>query len=493
MANAQVISLFHRQTESTEPPSFLVVESSNVSSLQSLSPDFMEIDAHTYVIDLGVVQSYWGKLAQQKNQTLFEYLQDFCQNQLNGITLGFFCEHPFQGLVFLNHFRQQNSLGFFDSQSFMAHKLYHNMSWEPWFVSAQQLNHCFEKHKLLIKERKKATTDLNRLKRFVDRTDLKNFSELKQAHFYELQRRFHGFVGQLWNWTFPKFDLENDQKQPTLFNHYHYQKLKGFPWQPYKEQSHPQVQTWLEYPLQDWQSLVEPLKVDLRKLSNQNLLKEPYKVLSMTWSLILFDLSEIEQTLFFKSPISFEKEAQKAYVTLLQQLSFAFENYKKQIKDQDTDILNHPLIMGWKLEVNRRIQIKQRTDSLDPQERSHLGQRDDIFDFANKVEGSVQTYKLKKSFIPTQDFLEQDLNHISVGENTGLSAKLQPFYILPQDQKIDDQDIKKKCFLDRTSSDWWNRGDTLDSLRDHFVCELHDNNIIFAYRDYKGHWYQYGF
>jgi hypothetical protein len=69
----------------------------------------------------------------------------------------------------------------------------------------------------------------------------------------------------------------------------------------------------------------------------------------------------------------------------------------------------------------------------------------------------------------------------------------KPFYLFPKERKLQACEIVSSQFLDRSSQDWWNREESLDSVRDCFICQLKNKELVFAFRNFQGEWFQYGY
>ncbi len=491
---AELLSLFNYQQTPEEFLPYLIVQSERPQTLQSLSSDIMQITESIYVIDLILVEKYWSRVASKNNRSFTQMIEQVVRQEVPDATLSLLCEHPFQGLVFFNHLKMHESRGFFSTSSLFAQKIYKNMGWHPWMLAARQAHDCFEAAHCLKKERKNFHGKLGQLQRFVERLDMQEFSGLQQAHFFEISRRFKGFIGSLWRWTFP--EQQTTPEELTLFLTFdHYQRLQGFPWVPFFQDEPASQQTLLEHSVSDWGSLRESLFLDLEKLSRKPELAPPYKIVQMQWTLTLYDMSQVTETLFFKYPLSFEEEREREFETLLKQLQFCFEGFRQRMRERDAEIamINTPLIVGWLLEVTKGFVLSEKEGVLDFEEQVSRLKNIEIQELDNKMKSSIQTFKVFDHFVSGLDYQEKGLS----AKDSGASVPLvldqpRPFYLSPEEEELSPTDIKSFQFLDRTSSDWWRRQDALDSYRDCYICELTNKSFVFAYRNYKGQWFQYG-
>ncbi len=494
---ADLISLFRYDQSAGESfLPYLILQTHQPETLQALSPDIMQLTDSIYVVDLHIVESYWRKAALQKKMKLNDFLDQVITKNKSESPIYLFCQHPFQGLVFFNHLKNLDSCGVFRTNALFSKKVYQNMGWYPWFVSARQIHDCIEAAQCLKKERQNFSSQLSKLSRFVERMDLQEFSNLEQAHFFEISRRFKGFIGLLWKWTFQKPHKSIDHQQASLLTFEHYEKLDGFPWIPYFIQPPTKIDNILDYPVSEWEALCDSLLYDFEKLSQQDKLRAPYKVIEMRWRLTLFDMSQVEKTLQFKHPLCLEREQERGFSTLEKQFQFAFDQFRNdlQSRDQELQWVNTPLLVSWSIEVSKGLILTEKTDWLDLEEQMHKMHHQDLMNLNNKVKTGLQSFKVFETFIPGLDFAHKDLlEEVTASEPEALLHLPRPFYILPEEEEISADSIKHWQFLDRTSSDWWNRQDALDSYRDCFLCELKDQEFVFAYRNYQGRWFRYGF
>lgn len=386
-----VLSLFHYQGDKTDFYPYLVFDCASPARVFSLSPDVMHLQGHVFVADLSVVKSYWQKRANTESMDLLACLEKVLASLGGLCERAVLCHHPFQGLVFYNHLSILEAQGVYQLDSLFSQKIFRNMSWYPWLLSARQAHDCFENNKSLKKERRFFFSSLRRFERFVTRLDLKEFSELEEAQFFEISRRFQGFIGLLWKWTFPQRDDESSEQMDLL--NQHYQKLQGFTWKAYQPKSLPLRQNFLEYPISDWQRVEPLLQQDFNKLADWDF--RDYRILEFHWEITLFDMEQIHLRIPFRYPLDFVEQS-----------------------------LSEP--------------------HKDPPFAFRLGQA-------------------------------------------------QAFFHLEANKALEEKDLVRKKFIERTSHDWWLSGDEFNSLRDYFICELKDLSLVFAYRDYQGRWFQYGY
>ena len=141
---AELISLFHYNQRNEDFLPYVIFQTYHPDSLQCLSPDIMKLTDSIYVADLGIVKTYWQKVAHKRSLNISDLFEEIITKNLPDCTLSLFCDHPFQGLVFFNHLKVLNSRGSFRTDSLFAQKVYQNMGWYPWFLSARQIYDCLD-------------------------------------------------------------------------------------------------------------------------------------------------------------------------------------------------------------------------------------------------------------------------------------------------------------------------------------------------------------
>ncbi|MCJ8277704.1 MAG: hypothetical protein HRT44_02435 [Bdellovibrionales bacterium] len=484
----KVISLFSYNNKKESYP-FLVFDCEDLSKLEFISPDIMKLNDSVFVADLSIVKSYWEKSAAKSGLDLTDYLEKEILNKELKSQILIFCDHPFQGFLFYNHLEQLGARGVFRSNSLFSEKTYSNMSWHTWFLTARYIDDRFEQSNTLKKERRSFKSKLRQFEIFTERLDLKNFYDLKEAHFYEIKRRFSGFIGDLWCWSFP--DHTEEEVEANLFNYQNYQLLQSFPWLPFRARENPFINRFLEYPKSTWDQVKEDIEECIDKLTKHERLRKPIKVLEIQWSVTLFDLTEVILFINLKYPLALNSENSQA---ILKQFQFAFERIEKEVqaKDEELEIVNTQLLLGWSIEVTKTVITRQKnTDFFESEINAEIAIVEDL---KNKVSSDIESYEIEEHFTPGLDFKESTIEGSAKKSSfIDMLSLFRPFYFFPSQEKILDKDIKAKRFIDRTSSDWWNSGDLKDSFRDCYICELNSGEQIFAYRNYKNEWFKYGF
>lgn len=492
---AEVISLFRYDSDPPQPYSYVIFATTHAQAVFHISPDIMQLQDHLFVADLTIVQSYWQKMASMQATPVIDCIEATLKQSAPDLEISIACHHPFQGLVFYNHLQTIQANGCYRVDALFSQKIYRNMGWFPWMLAARQLEECFAKAGILQKERKAFNTKIKRLENFVSRMDLKEFHELKEAHFFEIQRRFSGFIGMLWKWTFPQ--AEKAEEEPTLFNHHHYQRLKGFPWIPFFWDELPGRKNTLEYPIALWEHVEPVLLEDLNQLDHKILQNGHARVVEFSWTITLFDMDFCELKIPFRYPVVYHEEKKLEFPAVLKQFRFAFESLSKIWKDKakESDFSNCQYVIAWTVAISKVIHVDQKSLLLFEDAHAQAMDLEEIKNLDNKLRSSIQVFRTHETFIGGYDFSQVAIDSkVSETETLGVQelTKLQPFYISAKKEEIAPETIKFKKFLERSSSDWWLGVDENDSLRDYYICQLVNREVVFAFKDYKGNWFKYG-
>lgn len=480
---AKILSFF--QNAEDKIPHFILVRAQECPELYRLTPRVMNLKEDLYLLDLNSSQKYWQQIAIQKKVDLSELIEEVLRETYGGENLIVICEHPFQGLLLFQYFDQKKTTGIFYSETKISKNLYRALSWSHWANCAHLINQAFEKQNLLTKERKSAYSEIARLEKLMTSLGISSIGGMEQVDFEDLQRRFSVFIGHLWRWSFP--DKFKSNEDAPLLNFALDVAILDFPWVQFKINENPKVKTHLEFPLTDWNHVKPELEDSLIKISRQKELRSPYRVMEFIWILTLYDLEVCKLPIHFKFPLDMEKEKENDFSTLLIQFEFAFQELNEKLKEkyEETDHVNCAYIIGWELEASQIIYpTSSNNDLFDDWQNGQVKFRD----FQNKLKNPLQRFEVLNIHIPSLNF---QLYQNEQEQNLSTILRVQPFHLLATPKEISLDSIEFKRFIERTSSNWWQEGDEQSSYRDYYMCER-EGQIIYAYRDYQGKWYQHG-
>ena len=178
----------------------------------------------------------------------------------------------------------------------------------------------------------------------------------------------------------------------------------------------------------------------------------------------------------------------------MNQFRFAFNQLAEELNklNPDWEWVNMPLLIAWNLQVNKRIILSEKNQNFQFIDNLQAPAAK-LENLVNTLKTPLESFQVYNSFIPGLDFSNKKLHQNIVSSHLPNSPDLpRPFYLLPKPIPLSKNDIQHYQFLDRVSHDWWRDKDPLDSYRDCYLCQLRDQQIVFAYRNYRGDWQQYG-
>lgn len=493
----KVISLFDYGKKQDDFSRFVVFKTYCEESLFALSPDIMKISTHIYVADMTSMESYFRGASFRAKMSVQEFIEMVLAKDIHSF-LSVSCEHPFQGLVLINHLLEKDVEGHFLSDSLFLKKLYPNISFKIWISTAKKLESIYSKNKILVSQRKDFHTNMKRFEKFLSHLKISNFGELKKVEFFEIQRRYKSFIGLLWKWSFPVKD-KNQKEEINLFNYSTYEYFKGFQWISYRFFENPVFHHFLDFPVSTW-SLIEPhLKESLLKLSQDEEVKAPRRIMELVWTITLYDSSTYSLNIPFKYPLCVEEDANKEFKITLNQFLFAFEKFESLLKqkNEDLEFINVNLILGWSVEVTKTINPSRKTANLFDTLNRKNEEQEKIIDLERKISGEIKVYKSKPNHLYGLDFFEDNVALVNEEKKDTASSLMdsksfKPFFIYSEPIVLNESEILYSRFLERSSTNWWVSRDIEDSFRDYYICETRDNNLIWAFKNYQEKWFKHG-
>ena len=304
----------------------------------SLTPRVMRWDQNIWLFDLTPCRNFWGIRRENEGKNIYELLEQILASSFNEEFLSVFGNHPWQCLLFLDFLLKKKSKGVFSLSTILTRRIYKSISWDQWFGPLGILSGHLSCLKIKGFRESEFRSKQAQLKRFVRRMDLGGPFDLSQADAASVRRRFSGWLGEVWAWTFHGF-LEDKKQNPNLFNSSENQIDLGlFPWIPFQLDEPPGVIRHLEYPVNRW-DIIEPLLVeDFSKLCAMKSWSEKERVSSIIWTITLYNLEELRLDLSFRNPYSLHMDSRNGFKTALYQAYYAYMGLVDKLKARDTDL-----------------------------------------------------------------------------------------------------------------------------------------------------------
>ena len=488
-----VLSIFNKdQSCDISSYSYLVFKGIPQESCFFLSPDVMKIDEDLYIVAINSTKKYWLDYAQSFKLEVLEVLEEVLSNNL-GEYVACLCHHPFQGMLFLNFllFRQMKGLHSFNSR--FSRTNYNRLEWKTWHFTSRQIESCFNHFELLTKERKQFSISIAKLERFIKRIGLDSTKSLKEVIPDDMGRRFGLFIQILWRWSTESYEKKDEKSNYTdIFSDVLMPNLDQFPWINHKDPFKAFVINSLEYPISTWAQVEPHLGEDIEKLEKKITSFKNLKIIQLHWKLTTYDGDSIETVIDFKHPVCLTTQKEGDFRSIILQFEYAFQDFQKSYKDEveETDLPNCQVILGWKIEITRKIDACLENFQL-------LGGhdimfREDVKELQNKLKTEVKSFVTQRHSVPCLDHVIGDR---ILGESQPPMYErilMKPMFVYPEPLEINNDEIKEKEFLERTSSDWWNHFDPHDSYRDYYICLLEDKKYYWVFKNSRERWYKHG-
>lgn len=464
----------------------------------SLTPRVMQWDESTWLFDLSPCRNFWTIQKEKKGKNLYELFEQILDASFEREYLSVFANHPWQCLLFLDFLLEKRAKGVFSLNTLLNRRIYEGLSWDHWFEPLATLSDHLTHLKVKGFKESQFRSKQSQLKRFIKRMDLWGPFDLNQADVASIERRFSGWLGEVWTWTFRGF-LEDEKKTPNLFNSSESQTdLGSFPWIPLQLEIPPRAIRHLEYPVNRW-DVIEPLLIeDFSKLCAMESWSEQERVGSIIWAITLYNLEELKLELSFRNPYSLHMDSRNNFKTALYQAYYAYMGLMDKLKARDTDLdLPEEIpFVSWKVEINERLYISPKTMELISTENSRLNY-EGVLDLQNKIPLPIESYVVVPDFTADLSFRPEELGGNTVKYDFSLSQWIEasfnrPFFYYRTPLPITSPQKSKPKFLERTSNDWWADENLMDITKDYFLVEDREGRFIWVFRNSSGVWYKHG-
>ncbi len=461
-------------------PAYVAIHSDRLSDNPCvLSPAVMQWSEQILICRVKDCEQFW--LAQQQKlccelEQLFERV---LIHHFGSRYIAVFANHPWQCVVYLTYQVHQQSQGIYFLQSPLNRNIFKSLGWEFWFAPQDDLITHFESAGVKRFKAESFRARQAQFKRFIGRTGLAGPFALKQADHHAITRRFEGWLGKVWRWT---FDSDSD--------------LLGFPWIALDQPVRPAVSRDLEYPLNQWCYIKLLLSEDLERLCEQFDHDDSEHINRMLWQITLFNYQVIEVELSFRHPYSLHREAPD-FKTALYQAWYVYDDLmrKLQLRDRDLDLPESMPFVRWKIEVCERIHLPPMLWDLFGNDETEVNTRN-LCDLQNKLSVPIESYRIQANFYRSSRLRLSQLEaspSVAMTTTSGLPVQLTArFFIINSSQQIEAPASGQRLFLERCTSQWWLHESPERQIKDYFLLKDRQGRASWVYRDYDGKWFKQG-
>ncbi len=460
-----------------------------------LTPWVMQWSEDIWLFDITPCKTFWHMQAGKTNKNIYELFSEVLEEYFGTDYLCVLACHPWQCLIFLDYLGGINARGVYLLSENENRQRYEVIPWEPWFNSLSVLSrHCvhlkmkgFDESLLRSKQ--------GQLRRFVERMNLAGPFALKQAENAAIKRRFSGWMGQVWTWTFKGIFTEDIANCNSLSLIDQKISLDQFPWIPFNANHHPSVQRLLEYPVNQW-DVIEPLLVDdFTKLCGLGEWSNREYVNVIQWDVMLYSLRSLTIDISFRNPYSLHRDAPE-FTTVLYQAYYAYVDLMESLKarDDDLDLPEDIPLISWSVVIKDRLFLPDNIMELICVKENDID-IERILTLQNKLPHHLEAYTLKPDFCPELSFQDEIIGHVAEPgfsiEQWREAAFTRPLFFYKHPVPFTCSAGSHRIFLERTSQNWWQSDDLMAAIRDYYVVE-EDGKLIWAFRDHSGSWYKHG-
>lgn len=477
--SAQVIQLSQLSAQDEFPAYAAIYSDQAAVNPFVLSPTVMQWSERILICRVKDCEQFW--LAQQRKigvglERLFERV--LAHHFGNGY-IAVFADHPWQCLVYLSYQIHQQSLGIYFLQSRLNRNIFKSLGWQFWFAPQDALIAHFESLGVKRFKAESFRTKQAQFKRFIDRIGLAGPFELKQADHHAITRRFEGWLGKVWRWS---FDNSLD--------------LHDFPWIALEQPARPTVNRDMEYAVNQWSTIEVLLREDFARLCEQFERDDSEHINRMLWQITLFNYQLIDVELSFRHPYSLHREAPD-FKTALYQAWYVYDDLmrKLQARDKDLDLPESMPFVRWKIEVCERIHLPPILWDLFGADEAEVNYRD-LNDLQNKLPVPIESYRIEKNFYPEQSFEMKPVGGVAEPAydeyQWSSCSTYRPLFYYQRQSEIEAPVPGQGLFLERCSSQWWLREAPEQQIKDYFLLRDGRGRASWVYRDFDGRWFKQG-
>lgn len=461
-------------------PAYVAIYSDQISDNPSvLSPTVMQWTEQITICRVKDCEQFW--LAQQEkfSSGLEQLFKRVLIHHFGNGYIAVFANHPWQCLVYLAYQMHQQSPGIYFLQSRLNLNIFKSLGWEFWFAPQDDLIAHFESAGVKGFKAESFRAKQAQFKRFIDRIGLARPFELKQADHHAMTRRFEGWLGRIWRWTFAS---DSD--------------LLGFPWVALDQPVRPVVSRDLEYPLNQWCYIKLLLSEDLERLCEQFDRDDSEHINRMLWRITLFNYQVIEVELSFRHPYSLHREAPD-FKTALYQAWYVYDDLmrKLQLRDRDLDLPESMPFVGWKIEVSERIHLPPVLWDLFGNDETEVNIQS-LCDLQNKLSIPIESYRIQANFYPEQSFAAIPIGGVAEcaydDYQWAACSTYRPLFYYQQQSEIEAPTSGQRLFLERCASQWWLHESPEQQGKDYFLLKDRRGRSSWVYRDCDGKWFKQG-
>jgi len=444
-----------------------------------LSPTVMQWSEQILICKVNECEQFW--LAQQQKSAcgLEQLFARVLAHHFGNTYIAVFANHPWQCLVYLAYQTCQQSQGIYFLQSRLNRNIFKLLEWEFWFAPQEILMIHFESVGVKRFKAESFRAKQAQLKRFIARIGLAGPFALKQADHHAITRRFEGWLGKVWCWT---FDNSSD--------------LHDFPWIAFDQPVRPTVNRDLEYPLNQWSTIEVLLREDFERLCDRFDRNDSEHINRMLWQITLFNYQVIDVELSFRHPYSLHREAPE-FKTALYQAWYVYDSLmrKLQLRDKDLDLPESMPFVRWKIEVCERIYLPPMLWDLFGSDEAEVDTQN-LCDLQNKLSIPIESYRSQANFYPEQSFAAMPVGGVAEcafdDYQWSACSTYRPLFYYQQQSEIEAPTCQQRLFLERCASQWWLHGEPEQTTKDYFLLKDNRGRASWVYRSFDGRWYRHG-
>ncbi len=470
---------------------YVVIHSCATVALEELfclTPHVMRWSPRVYLFDLHSCIDYWRQRSRRLGMDCFALYKKMLRSVFGNEYIAVFCAHPWQGLLLLYQLVDNGTAGAHVLNNPFNRKAYRRLSWKHWFAALSDLAVHLEAIRARRFNASAFRAKAAQMRRFIRRLDLSGPDELSEADAAAIARRYSGWIGEAWRWTFLPVetgcgaDAESHEGR--------------FPWRSLMFKQSLRIDRHLDYPVSQWQTVEFLLKQDLAGLCRLGHWSPGDKINRLYWHINLFNLERMTVKIKFRNPYALHREAPE-FRSALYQAYYAYTDMMRTLsrRDHDLDLPAEMPFISWQLEIKQRLRLPPvLLDLFGDENQATSYER--ILDLQNCLPQDMEHYAIVADFVPEQLFMARPPG--GGDENDFLLQQWlppvlpRPLFYYSRPRPLAESRQQDCRFLERTACNWWRSENTEDHSRDYFMLRNRQGQYLWVFRNHAGEWYQHG-
>ena len=463
----------------------ITAESMTAVDLQYISPQSMQWDHQTWLIDLGPCYNYWQYQSQKQHlrmEDLFrQLLQHACQEQLFYAAMA---TNPWQAILLTKSMENKGMKGFISISSMIGQNLFRHVSWNVWWDCCEQFYTVASRGQTYTaKQIHEFKQKITAMQRSMKRLGVQRPHQVNELPVQQIRRRFGSLLAKLWQMSFSSGNTSFNEDATHKYD---------FPWQSFQQKIKACRKTTLDHPIIEWSQVEAYLAGDLNQLCLLDSFKKDDRIINLEWRVVLQDLTDVPINIFFRHPHDLHREAPH-YRTALLQVFYQFQKFRRDLDLRYHDLLTSPpAIIGWQLTIDQSMRTLPQQKHLFESQNNEI---DRLMTIENQLPIELEHYQIERHWVAEHSFghygkpLPHDLQDLD--SSLQILSIQRPLYIYEKPKPFTDDGLSAmRYFCERSMDQWWSCPS--DNKQRDYYRYMSESRHLWLFQDESGRWFIHG-